>query len=503
MSYAIFPDQLKAELCRRSFKRFIIEFWDTIVTEPLIWNWHMDVFCIELERVAVRVFGEKSYNKFGALRHHVRLKREYDLLATVPPGTTKSLIFSIFFHPWCWTNDPTLRFIVGSYASVLSLEHSDIARDLIKSQKFMSYYPSIIIKKDKDNKGLYTNNYGGGRYSTSVGGAVIGFHAHIIIVDDPVNPRQAASPTMLKTANTWMKQTLSTRKVDKAVTPTIVVMQRLNENDPAGVLIAGAINFKRRVRHICLPGEIFDQKTRDSVRPACLQYLYVDGVLDPVRMGRSVLKDMNAELGQYGYAGQVLQSPSPPGGGMFKTIKLQIIPSIPISHIVEIVRYWDKAGTSAEDNSAAAFTAGVKMARLRDSKWLYAILDVKRDQLEAYEREELIKITAQLDGKKVKIWTEQEPGSGGKESAQATVRNLAGFSIYAERPTGDKIYRADPYSVQVNWGNVVLVEGPWNQEFIEEHGLFPNGKRKDQVDAAAGAFNKLAGGKKAGTWGRQ
>ena len=37
-----------------------------------------------------------------------------------------------------------------------------------------------------------------------------------------------------------------------------------------------------------------------------------------------------------------------------------------------------------------------------------------------------------------------------------------------------------------------LVQGDWNKDFIEEHKTFPVGKYKDQVDAAAGAFNKLA-----------
>ena len=50
------------------------------------------------------------------------------------------------------------------------------------------------------------------------------------------------------------------------------------------------------------------------------------------------------------------------------------------------------------------------------------------------------------------------------------------------------------YSVQVNAGNVVLLQGGWNEEFIEEHRFFPHGTYKDQVDAAAGAFNALAKG---------
>lgn len=39
---------------------------------------------------------------------------------------------------------------------------------------------------------------------------------------------------------------------------------------------------------------------------------------------------------------------------------------------------------------------------------------------------------------------------------------------------------------------MVLVTAGWNQDFIDEHVAFPQGTYQDQVDAAAGAFNKLA-----------
>ena len=94
----------------------------------------------------------------------------------------------------------------------------------------------------------------------------------------------------------------------------------------------------------------------------------------------------------------------------------------------------------------------------------------------------------------VQYYVEQEPGSGGKESAEGTIRNMAGFSIRTDRPTGDKIHRADPYSVQVNNGNVLVYNGEWDvHAYIEEHRYFPFGTYKDQVDASSGAFNKLAG----------
>jgi predicted phage terminase large subunit-like protein len=156
------------------------------------------------------------------------------------------------------------------------------------------------------------------------------------------------------------------------------------------------------------------------------------------------------------------------------------------------VRYWDKAATK----DAGAYTAGVKMTLISDGRWI--IEDVKRGRWGSAERERIIQQTAEADGQNVQIWVEQEPGSGGKESAEGTIRNLAGYSVYAERPTGDKTSRADPFSVQVNNGNISLLIGAWHREYIEELRFFPFSTFKDQVDASSGAFNKLVNKRIAG-----
>ena len=163
-------------------------------------------------------------------------------------------------------------------------------------------------------------------------------------------------------------------------------------------------------------------------------------------------------------------------------------------NIVKTVRYWDKAATKdGTGSSTASYTAGVKMCVFRNGQFL--ILDVVRGRWGTDEREAIIKSTAINDGRNVHIGLEQEPGSAGKDGVQATIRNLAGFSVTADRPTGDKAYRADPFSVQVNNGNVILMNADWNKAFKEELEMFPNGTYKDQVDAAAAAFNMLAGKK--------
>lgn len=494
------PISIIRELHRRSFYHFFKFFWSTISSKQLIDNWHIKLICDELQKVQRNV----SANK----------KKEYDLIINISPGTTKTTIVSIMFPVWCWTVDYKLKFITASYASALSLENAEASRDLIKSDLFKKIYPEIEMKKDKDAKSNYKVIFknprfkgrapqiliGGNRLSTSPGGAGTGFHADIFIWDDLINCQDAISDTIIKSTNNWLDQTLLSRKTNKEVTVMVGIMQRLSENDPTGHLLSkkGA-----KIKQYCLPGELNEYE--EEVKPKELKKYYKDGLFDPIRMNYNVLEDLKVELGQYGYAGQIGQKPTPPGGGMFQVDNISIIERLPaVTDIEKIVRYWDKAGTAG----GGAFTAGVKIAKLKNGKFI--IVDVKRGQWATHIRENIIKQTAVADDIAVStqvkntlhtdIWIEQEPGSGGKESAESTIKNLAGHSINAERPRGDKVYRADPFSVQVNYGNVMLLRADWNNEYINELRFFPFAKYKDQVDASSGAFSKLTEKRKVKSW---
>lgn len=141
----------------------------------------------------------------------------------------------------------------------------------------------------------------------------------------------------------------------------------------------------------------------------------------------------------------------------------------------------------------------------RTSEGLYYVEHAIRGQWSSGGRNTIIRQIADLDSQQhggktgVKIWTEQEPGSSGKESAEYTIRQLAGFVVAAERSTGDKATRAAPFAAQCEAGNVRVVRADWNREFVDELTLFPNGRHDDQVDAASLAFNKLAG-QVVGSW---
>jgi predicted phage terminase large subunit-like protein len=130
----------------------------------------------------------------------------------------------------------------------------------------------------------------------------------------------------------------------------------------------------------------------------------------------------------------------------------------------------------------------------------FVIERVVRGHWGALEREEKIKAYATGDanalarlGVSYKIVIEVEPGSGGKESGEATVRNLAGFIVILDKPGANrsKVVRAEPFAAQVQGGNVYLHAGTWIPDFLEEAQSWPNSPQLDQLDASAQAFHHL------------
>jgi predicted phage terminase large subunit-like protein len=201
------------------------------------------------------------------------------------------------------------------------------------------------------------------------------------------------------------------------------------------------------------------------------------------------LLERKSLMSQAGWESVYQQQPIVVGGGMFPIEKFKIItPNYDRHDIFATVRYWDKAGTEG----GGAYTAGVLMHKLKNGQ--HVVEDVETGQWEAMRRESMIAQTLTADNNKYPMtvtYVEQEPGSGGKESAEMTVRRNARYVVKADKVTGSKEMRADPYAAQVQGGNVMLVGADWNRDFLDEHEAFPSGKRKDKVDAAAGAFNKL------------
>ena len=478
---------LELSLAEDRLNHFVRQAWH--VVEPRTQykhGWHIDAICDHLQAVTT---GD--------------IKR---LLINIPPRHMKSLAVCVFWPAWEWIHTPQTRFLFSSYAEQLSKRDSLKTRRLITSPWYVERWGgTFVINTDQNEKMRFENNCGGYRVATSVGGIGTGEGGDRIVVDDPHNVRDGESDLKRKACLTWWDESMSTRINDPATSAKIIIMQRVHEDDLSGHIL----EQERDYVHLCLPARY---EGKNSVR-TCLPIDRDDKFEDPrTTVGEPLwashypedaLQDLENEMTEYAQAGQLQQRPSPRGGGMFKVENFVIIPAFDRAMIKQSVRYWDKAGTL----DGGAYSSGVLMHEMvAGYDWEYIIEDVRRGQWDYGKREKAIRQTAEIDGNQVPVYTEQEPGSSGKESAERTIKNLAGFTADRDPVSGSKETRAEPYSSQVNVGNVALVKSKaddWTRDFIKEHEKFPVGKYKDQVDSASGAFNKLSKPqKRAGTWGR-
>ncbi len=179
-----------------------------------------------------------------------------------------------------------------------------------------------------------------------------------------------------------------------------------------------------------------------------------------------------------------------PNGLKFQREWFEIIPVEKVPVGAKWLRYWDMAATEPKPGEDPDWTAGA-LVGLKNGLWV--IRDVKRKRLTPEGNEQLVKHTAGADTRAVSIGMEQEPGASGK-SMISHYRNalLVGYDFRGLKSTGSKEIRANPVSSAAEAGNVRLVEGIWNGDFLDEFVAFPAGGHDDQVDSVSGAFEMLS-----------
>lgn len=450
------PDKIRAQACQDSFFHFMREFWHVIIPEEPVWNWHIEYLCNELQTVVERVKDRKE--------------KLYDVVINMPPGETKSTLVTVMLPAWAWAIDPTIRSLTASYAATLSTDHAVKSRDIIRSDKFKRYFPEVELKHDQDGKTHYKNTKGGERLATSVTGTITGFHAHLLIVDDPLNPKEAASDAERAKANSFMDTTLSTRKVNKSMTPTILVMQRLHQDDCTGNWLK---KKTKAIKHICLPGV----ESKD-IKPPELRSNYVNKLMNATRLTNKDLDELRVNLGSYGFAGQIQQIPTPKDGGIWSPWIIPVPDEDFPSSLIYKGTDWDLAYTEKQSNSASAYvTAGI-----HDNK-MY-IDDIGFDWLE------FPKLMAWMKSKEQPHYIEAK--ASGK-SAKQTLDNNAIPAIEVSVGGGDKVARARMVTPFAEAKRVYCRKSIWDKLHNDERQgilLFPN-TGDDLADALAQSIWRL------------
>lgn len=457
---------LEKKLCELSFYEFFKRAWHIIEPSvPLSTNWHHKYLCETLQEECERIIEARAKTR--------------DIIINIPFRSTKSILVTVMFPVWCWVKDPKLRFITASYSADLSLEHATRSRDIITSDWFSERWGDIFhIKKDQNLKARYENNFLGVRRATSVGGTVTGQGGDFLIVDDPVSPQHAASEIERENANEWYRTTFYSRLNNPLTGVRIIIMQRIHENDLSGFLINNKSRLK--YKHICIPAEL-----SDDLKPKALAKNYTkDGLFWKDRFNRIILDDYKEALGTYGYAGQLMQTPTPIDSGMIKSewFKIDQHKFIDEKTVVDFVI--DPAYTSNEKNDPSALLAYI----FRDNKW--QIIDCVNVYKEFPDLIKFIPQWVQKNGYSNRSRIYVEPKASGKSIVQ-TLKKETGLNVKEDKPPSkDKVARVSDISASIESGRVSLLKGGWNEDFLNQLVRFPSARHDDMVDCLVMAITK-------------
>lgn len=403
---------------------------------------------------------------------------------------------------WMAGKSPELRTIYASFSDDLGvLANTYLQRMYDDRSKYGRVFPDTRISTDnvvtaamgsgkfaRNTKFLEYVGQKGSFRNTTVGGQINGKGLDIGVIDDPLKGREAAQSKKIRDKTwSWLSDDFLTRFSEYA--GLIITATRWHVDDPTGRFLqrypdAKVLKYPAEWR---TPRSTAEQPYRSIVKDP----RKVGQILFPEFKSKEfIIENFKKQMTQASWESLYMQSPIISGGGMFPIDRIKYARNMPQKEdIKRSVRYWDKAGTEGGGKR----TAGVLMHQLKDGR--FYVSSCISGQWSAWDRENIIKATAHMDKAqwgRVEIWVEQEPGSGGKESAERSIANLAGFPIKADKVTGAKEDRAEPYAAQWQGGNIILHANPsWNVPFMDEHETFPDGAFIDKADAAAGAFAKL------------
>lgn len=447
-----------AALMRTDFYSFIDRSFRELNPETeFVHNWHIEVIAQELEKC-----------RRGETRR---------LIINVPPRSLKSHCASVAFPAWLLGHCPSTKIIAASYGQDLADKHALDCRGIMTSTWYKRIFPTrLTSNRPAINDFRTTQN--GFRLSASVGGPLTGRGADFILIDDPLKPDEAVSETQRTNVNDWYDNTLLTRLNDKAAGCIILIMQRLHEDDLVGHLVNRGGWKLLRFPAIAEEDEVHKVSNLLGSRVITRR---AGEALHGQRESLETLQVIRSTLGEYNFAGQYQQAPSPVGGGMIKRewLKFYNKTDVPLKWSF-VYQSWDTANKSSElGDYSACTTWGV------NDKHLY-LLSVLRERLDYPGLKRAVR--DQASRFKPGTILIEDKASGTQLIQELTYERVHAIKSY--QPTMDKIMRLHSVSASFENGFVHLPQtAEWLDSYVHELISFPRGRFDDQVDSTSQALD--------------
>lgn len=297
------------------------------------------------------------------------------------------------------------------------------------------------------------NNKGGQRFVTSVGGAITGFHADIILCDDVNSPQSIHSAPDREQTRKFINEILPSRKTNPKRSFTVYVQQRLHNDDASGILL----KQQRRFKHIIIPaidtnGESFF----------------------PNRFTIDFLNTIKSELGSISFNAQYMQVTQDEQGGVIK-------------------RQWIKE-SNVEDKTLTFFLDSAYGGKNADDN---AIIGCYKDgnnliihtlEINKLEFPALINWLKNNLPHNAKLYIE---GKASGKSIIQTLKQQTTFNIIETQPKGSKLERKHSASPYFEGGRVIINQYINFKSNLIEQLIFDDLKNDDIQDVVCMAIENM------------
>ncbi len=403
-------------------------------------------------------------------------KREIKrLIILMPPRNLKSISVSVALPAFLLGRDPSAKVICASYSQELANKHARDCRAVMESIWYRQVFPSTRVAAERAAVHDFQTTKRGGRLATSVGGTLTGRGGGYIIIDDPTKPDEAASDVARQAVIDWFRNTVLSRLDDKSRDVIIVVMQRVHEDDLAGILMQDPS------WHVLELPAIAEADVEIPLTMGRTKRRLESEVLSPAREPLEVLEQLWRTMGSYDFAAQYQQRPAPKGGGLVRWEWFRSYAEIPKPQPGDrIVQSWDIANSVSEAADYSVCTT-----------WLYRdgtsyLLDVMRKKLEYPALKNLVLSHALEWEAKTVLIEDKNAGSPLYQELQ----QVSGINAVARTPVADKETRMYHETPQIESGRVKIPkDASWLAAFRAEICAFPKGKHDDQVDSVSQYLN--------------
>ncbi|MCR2103448.1 terminase family protein, partial [Campylobacter upsaliensis] len=280
------------------------------------------------------------------------------VMLNMPPSYGKTETIARTFIPWALGNNPYRKFIYISYSDDLGRKINKQIRELMHSQFYRSIFSAPLFIQA--NSSEFILKQGGGLFVTTLKGAITGFHADSILIDDPIKVENMKSKKEREFVNQAFKDSILTRLQDKDSNITIL-MQRLGEDDLCGFLL----NERHFSSEIIKEWKVLKMEALNKEKT-----LYNIGKFSYEREANEALfikkhdleglKALKAQMGDDEFFTQYQQEPQASESGFFLLENFKTIPSFEMKEQKEYIFFDGAFAINARADNRALVVVGVE-----------------------------------------------------------------------------------------------------------------------------------------------